>query len=125
MAGGAVAGARGAGGSRMPENISYANCCEAGELAMRPDWPGTGRARPSGTARPLWEAPALSTVLIVTTAVDVVGNLLVILSVLRNRKLRNAETAKWNAWEEKEGGPQKKRREPMKEQSRREKFSNL
>jgi hypothetical protein len=29
-------------------------------------------------------------VLIVTTAVDVVGNLLVILSVLRNRKLRNA-----------------------------------
>uniref|UniRef100_A0ABI7YW02 Melatonin receptor 1B n=1 Tax=Felis catus TaxID=9685 RepID=A0ABI7YW02_FELCA len=91
MAGGAVAGARGAGGSRMPENISYANCCEAGELAMRPDWPGTGRARPSGTARPLWEAPALSTVLIVTTAVDVVGNLLVILSVLRNRKLRNAE----------------------------------
>ena len=35
------------------------------------------------------------------------------------------ETAKWNAWEEKEGGPQKKRREPMKEQSRREKFSNL
>ncbi|XP_049509363.1 melatonin receptor type 1B [Panthera uncia] len=74
----------------MPENVSYANCCEAGELAMRPDWPGTGRARPSGTARPLWEAPALSTVLIVTTAVDVVGNLLVILSVLRNRRLRNA-----------------------------------
>nr|6ME6_A Chain A, Soluble cytochrome b562,Melatonin receptor type 1B,Rubredoxin [synthetic construct]6ME6_B Chain B, Soluble cytochrome b562,Melatonin receptor type 1B,Rubredoxin [synthetic construct]6ME9_A Chain A, Soluble cytochrome b562,Melatonin receptor type 1B,Rubredoxin [synthetic construct]6ME9_B Chain B, Soluble cytochrome b562,Melatonin receptor type 1B,Rubredoxin [synthetic construct] len=41
-------------------------------------------------ARPSWVAPALSAVLIVTTAVDVVGNLLVILSVLRNRKLRNA-----------------------------------
>ncbi|XP_077636731.1 melatonin receptor type 1B [Crocuta crocuta] len=66
----------------MPENGSSANCCAAGELAVRPGWPGT--------ARPPWEAPALSTVLIVTTAVDVVGNLLVILSVLRNRKLRNA-----------------------------------
>lgn len=82
----------------MPENVSYANCCEAGELAMRPDWPGTGRARPSGTARPLWEAPALSTVLIVTTAVDVVGNLLVILSVLRNRRLRNAGERHARCW---------------------------
>uniref|UniRef100_A0A8C7AC41 Melatonin receptor 1B n=1 Tax=Neovison vison TaxID=452646 RepID=A0A8C7AC41_NEOVI len=50
----------------------------------------SGSARPSGTARPPWVAPTLSAVLIITTAGDVVGNLLVILSVLRNRKLRNA-----------------------------------
>lgn len=74
----------------MPENGSSANSCEAGGLAVRPGWSGTGGALPSGTPRPPWVAPALSTVLIVTTAVDVVGNLLVILSVLRNRKLRNA-----------------------------------
>ncbi|KAM5185082.1 melatonin receptor type 1B [Callospermophilus lateralis] len=74
----------------MPENGSFRNCCEAGGLAVRPGWSGTGGALPSGTPRPPWVAPALSTVLIVTTAVDVVGNLLVILSVLRNRKLRNA-----------------------------------
>ncbi|XP_022369629.1 melatonin receptor type 1B [Enhydra lutris kenyoni] len=72
------------------ENGSFSNCCEAGELARRPGWPGEGSARPSGTARPPWVAPTLSAVLIVTTAGDVVGNLLVILSVLRNRKLRNA-----------------------------------
>jgi melatonin receptor type 1B len=36
----------------------------------------------------------LSTVVVVTTAVDFVGNLLVILSVLRNRKLRNAGECK-------------------------------
>ncbi|XP_045748665.1 LOW QUALITY PROTEIN: melatonin receptor type 1B [Mirounga angustirostris] len=74
----------------MLENGSFSNCCEAGELAVRPGWPGAGSARPSGTARPPWVAPALSAVLIVTTAVDVVGKLLVILSVLRNRQLRNA-----------------------------------
>lgn len=74
----------------MLENGSFSNCCEAGELARRPGWPGEGSARPSGTARPPWVAPTLSAVLIITTAGDVVGNLLVILSVLRNRKLRNA-----------------------------------
>ncbi|XP_027975437.1 melatonin receptor type 1B [Eumetopias jubatus] len=74
----------------MLENGSFSNCCEAGEPAVRPGWPGAGSARSSGTARPPWVAPALSAVLIVTTAVDVVDNLLVILSVLRNRKLRNA-----------------------------------
>ncbi|XP_072825940.1 melatonin receptor type 1B [Vicugna pacos] len=74
----------------MPENGSFANCCEAGGRAVRPGWPGAGGARPSGTPRPPWVAPALSAVLIVTTAVDIVGNLLVILSVLGNRKLRNA-----------------------------------
>ena len=49
-----------------------------------------GPPGPSGTPRPPWVAPALSAALIVTTAVAIVGNLLVILSVLGNRKLRNA-----------------------------------
>uniref|UniRef100_A0A2K5TJW8 Melatonin receptor 1B n=1 Tax=Macaca fascicularis TaxID=9541 RepID=A0A2K5TJW8_MACFA len=76
----------------MSDNGSFANCCEAGGWAVRPGWLGTGRGQPSRTPRPPWVAPALSVVLIVTTAVDVVGNLLVILSVLRNRKLRNADS---------------------------------
>lgn len=74
----------------MPENSSVANCCAASGLAARPSWPGSAEAEPSGTPRAPWVAPVLSTVVIVTTAVDFVGNLLVILSVLRNRKLRNA-----------------------------------
>ncbi|XP_003781386.1 melatonin receptor type 1B [Otolemur garnettii] len=74
----------------MSGNGSFANCCEPGGRAAGPGWPGEGGTRASGTPRPPWVAPALSTVLIVTTAVDVVGNFLVILSVLRNRKLRNA-----------------------------------
>ncbi|XP_062274878.1 melatonin receptor type 1B-A [Scomber scombrus] len=41
-------------------------------------------------ARPAWAVTALASVLIFTTVVDVLGNLLVIVSVLRNRKLRNA-----------------------------------
>lgn len=43
-----------------------------------------------GAARPAWAITTLASVLIFTTVVDVLGNLLVILSVLRNRKLRNA-----------------------------------
>ncbi|KAM7399909.1 hypothetical protein PAMP_019145 [Pampus punctatissimus] len=43
-----------------------------------------------GPARPAWAVTALASVLIFTTVVDVLGNLLVIVSVLRNRKLRNA-----------------------------------
>ncbi|XP_019519276.1 PREDICTED: melatonin receptor type 1B [Hipposideros armiger] len=74
----------------MLENVSFANCCEPGGRAERPGLPGEGGAWPSGTPRPPWVAPALAAVLIVTTVVDVLGNLLVILSVLRNRKLRNA-----------------------------------
>ena len=74
----------------MPENGSLANCCEAGGRAESPRWPGAGGARSSGAPRPPWVAPALSAVLVVTTAVDIVGNLLVILSVLGNRRLRNA-----------------------------------
>lgn len=42
-----------------------------------------------GEARPAWAIMALASVLIFTTVVDVLGNLLVIVAVLRNRKLRN------------------------------------
>uniref|UniRef100_A0A8C5WRH6 Uncharacterized protein n=1 Tax=Laticauda laticaudata TaxID=8630 RepID=A0A8C5WRH6_LATLA len=41
--------------------------------------------------RPRWVVPVLSGVLILTTVVDVVGSLLVVASVFKNRKLRNAE----------------------------------
>ncbi|XP_072313110.1 melatonin receptor type 1B-A [Eucyclogobius newberryi] len=40
--------------------------------------------------RPVWVVYTLAAVLIFTTVVDVLGNLLVIVAVLRNRKLRNA-----------------------------------
>uniref|UniRef100_A0A3Q3L1H8 Melatonin receptor type 1Ba n=2 Tax=Mastacembelus armatus TaxID=205130 RepID=A0A3Q3L1H8_9TELE len=49
-----------------------------------------GPERDQGAARPAWAVTALASVLIFTTVVDVLGNLLVIVSVLRNRKLRNA-----------------------------------
>ncbi|KAM6172737.1 melatonin receptor type 1B [Erethizon dorsatum] len=74
----------------MPENSSFTNCCEGGGLDARPGSSGMSSTVPSRTPRPPWVAPSLATVLIVTTAVDVVGNLLVILSVLTNRKLRNS-----------------------------------
>ena len=48
-----------------------------------------GRALGS-SARPAWAIAVLASVLIFTTVVDVLGNLLVIISVFRNRKLRNA-----------------------------------
>ncbi|XP_036454153.1 melatonin receptor type 1B-A [Colossoma macropomum] len=41
-------------------------------------------------ARPAWVVTVLAAVLIFTSVVDVLGNALVIISVLRNRKLRNA-----------------------------------
>ncbi|KAJ7326750.1 hypothetical protein JRQ81_016509 [Phrynocephalus forsythii] len=40
--------------------------------------------------RPAWVATTLAAVLIFTIVVDILGNLLVILSVYRNKKLRNA-----------------------------------
>lgn len=43
-----------------------------------------------GNARPAWVIAVLASVLIFTTVVDVLGNLLVIISVFRNRKLRNS-----------------------------------
>uniref|UniRef100_A0A8D2CSJ0 Melatonin receptor type 1A n=1 Tax=Sciurus vulgaris TaxID=55149 RepID=A0A8D2CSJ0_SCIVU len=47
---------------------------------------GEEGARP----RPSWQASTLAFILIFTIVVDVLGNLLVILSVYRNKKLRNA-----------------------------------
>ncbi|EGV99600.1 Melatonin receptor type 1B, partial [Cricetulus griseus] len=72
-----------------PENSSVSNCCKAGGLEVRSSWSRSAGTGPSGTPRAPWVSPTLSAVVIVTTAVDIVGNLLVILSVLRNRKLRN------------------------------------
>uniref|UniRef100_A0A3P8YAS9 Melatonin receptor type 1Ba n=1 Tax=Esox lucius TaxID=8010 RepID=A0A3P8YAS9_ESOLU len=59
----------------MPENVSFFR--NHTEVDVRPG------------ARPAWAITVLASVLIFTTVVDVLGNLLVIISVLRNRKLRN------------------------------------
>nr|Q90456.2 RecName: Full=Melatonin receptor type 1B-A; Short=Mel-1B-R-A; Short=Mel1b receptor A; AltName: Full=Melatonin receptor Mel1b Z6.2; AltName: Full=Melatonin receptor Mel1b-19; AltName: Full=zMel1b-2 [Danio rerio] len=69
----------------MPENVSLIrNRTEVGQ----------GRAWGSGAgARPAWVVMVLAGVLIFTSVVDVLGNVLVIISVLRNRKLRNAGNA--------------------------------
>ncbi|XP_027763461.1 uncharacterized protein LOC114070320 isoform X2 [Empidonax traillii] len=74
----------------MLENGSLRNCCDPGGrsrlgLAER-------EAGAAGSPRPAWVVPVLSSVLIFTTVVDILGNLLVILSVFRNRKLRNSAT---------------------------------
>ncbi|XP_060799344.1 melatonin receptor type 1B-A [Neoarius graeffei] len=50
---------------------------------------GGGGSRPG----PTWQVAVLSSVLIFTSVGDVLGNTLVIVSVLRNRKLRNAGNA--------------------------------
>ncbi|XP_034779014.1 melatonin receptor type 1B-B-like [Acipenser ruthenus] len=64
----------------MPDNVSVLrNSTELGESRML-----------AGSSRPAWAVTALASVLIFTTVVDILGNLLVIISVLRNRKLRNA-----------------------------------
>lgn len=60
----------------MPENVSFSR-----NRTVLDTRPGT---------RPAWAITVLASVLIFTTVVDVLGNLLVIISVLRNRKLRNA-----------------------------------
>ncbi|KAI5099866.1 melatonin receptor type 1B-B [Silurus meridionalis] len=66
----------------MPENVLLVrNLREVGHV---------GRVTESG-ARPAWAVALLATVLIFITVVDVLGNLLVIISVFRNRKLRNVD----------------------------------
>lgn len=66
----------------MPENVSL--------IRNRTDI-GQGRAWGNvAGARPTWVVTVLASVLIFTSVVDVLGNVLVIISVLRNRKLRNA-----------------------------------
>lgn len=52
--------------------------------------PGSGE---DGRPRPSWLASTLASILIFTIVVDILGNLLVILSVYRNKKLRNAGRA--------------------------------
>ncbi|MBN3287557.1 MR1BB protein, partial [Polyodon spathula] len=64
----------------MPDNVSVLrNSTELGESQA-----------PARSSRPAWAVTALASVLIFTTVVDILGNLLVIIAVLRNRKLRNA-----------------------------------
>lgn len=62
----------------MPENVSVRNYS-----AFAPS-PAL-----EGSPRPAWAVTALSSVLIFTTAVDILGNFLVIMAVFRNKKLRN------------------------------------
>uniref|UniRef100_A0A452GQ09 G-protein coupled receptors family 1 profile domain-containing protein n=1 Tax=Gopherus agassizii TaxID=38772 RepID=A0A452GQ09_9SAUR len=72
----------------MLGNGSLRNCCELGGRG------GFGLAgREAAARRPAWVCPALSSVLIFTTVVDIVGNLLVVVSVFKNRKLRNSGNA--------------------------------
>lgn len=71
----------------MLENGSLRNCCE---LGGRGGFGLAGREAAAAARRPAWVGPALSSVLIFTTVVDIVGNLLVVISVFKNRKLRNS-----------------------------------
>ncbi|KAH1187694.1 hypothetical protein KIL84_020443 [Mauremys mutica] len=73
----------------MLENGSLRNCCELGGRGGF-GWAGREAA---AARRPAWVCPALSSVLIFTTVVDIVGNLLVVVSVFKNRKLRNSGNA--------------------------------
>ncbi|XP_064501113.1 melatonin receptor type 1B isoform X2 [Pseudopipra pipra] len=90
----------------MLENGSLRNCCDPG---------GRGRlglaereAAAAGAPRPAWVVPVLSSVLIFTTVVDILGNLLVILSVFKNRKLRNSAVPRSQACLWSPGGPSAK-----------------
>ncbi|GCC22365.1 melatonin receptor type 1B-like [Chiloscyllium punctatum] len=66
----------------MPENVSMRNGSAV-----------AGSAVLGGSSRAAWTVTALSSVLIFTTAVDILGNFLVIVSVIRNKKLRNTGNA--------------------------------
>nr|XP_032812325.1 melatonin receptor type 1A-A-like [Petromyzon marinus] len=60
----------------------------AAHTMLPPAARGSG-SEEEGGERPPWLGPLLASVLISTIVVDICGNLLVIVSVLRNRKLRN------------------------------------
>ncbi|XP_069746948.1 melatonin receptor type 1B-B [Narcine bancroftii] len=66
----------------MPENVSVRNYSAFSRSPAL-----------AGTPRPAWAVVALSSVLIFTTAVDILGNFLVIVAVFRNKKLRNTGNA--------------------------------
>lgn len=70
----------------MLENGSLRNCCDPGGRGRF----GLAEREAAGAPRPAWVVTALSSVLIFTTVVDILGNLLVIVSVFKNRKLRNS-----------------------------------
>ncbi|KAL8191138.1 UNVERIFIED_CONTAM: hypothetical protein K2H54_068298 [Gekko kuhli] len=82
----------------MLENGSLRNCCGLGGRGGF-GFPPRGEPREAAATataeasdpRPGWVVPALSSVLIFTTVVDILGNLLVVISVSKNRKLRNSE----------------------------------
>lgn len=63
-----------------------------GTLEPRNSTPAGGQAGAPGQQQRSfpWEATVLAGVLITTIVVDVIGNLLVVVSVFRNRKLRKA-----------------------------------
>ncbi|CAH2225510.1 melatonin receptor type 1B [Pelobates cultripes] len=64
----------------MVQNASFpGNCCAKKGDFLDPEAP-----------RAAWLVTVLSSVLIFTTVVDILGSLLVIISVLKNRKLRNS-----------------------------------
>ncbi|XP_034264392.1 melatonin receptor type 1B [Pantherophis guttatus] len=82
----------------MLENGSLRNCSglagRGGAFAF--PLPQRGEEEEAAAAadpRPRWVVTVLSSVLIFTTVVDVVGSLLVVVSVFKNRKLRNAGNA--------------------------------
>ncbi|NWX88400.1 MTR1B protein, partial [Nothoprocta ornata] len=77
----------------MLENGSLRNCCELGGRGAFAERPEEAAAAAGGAPRPAWVVTALSGVLIFTTVVDILGNLLVIVSVFKNRKLRNSGNA--------------------------------
>ncbi|XP_030332980.1 melatonin receptor type 1B isoform X2 [Strigops habroptila] len=74
----------------MLENGSLRNCCDPGGRAHFGLAEREEEEAAAGAPRPAWVVTALSSVLIFTTVVDILGNLLVIVSVFKNRKLRNA-----------------------------------
>ncbi|XP_076184436.1 melatonin receptor type 1B isoform X2 [Aptenodytes patagonicus] len=79
----------------MLENGSLRNCCDPGGRGRF----GLAEREAAGAPRPAWVVPVLSSVLIFTTVVDILGNLLVIVSVFKNRKLRNSDlVSKRSRW---------------------------
>uniref|UniRef100_A0A8C5CMN0 Uncharacterized protein n=1 Tax=Gadus morhua TaxID=8049 RepID=A0A8C5CMN0_GADMO len=76
--------------------INASGCCSptGWTVAPRPRDAAGGRASPTAAGgRPFPWVVTLASVLIFTIVVDIIGNLLVVISVLRNRKLRKAGRA--------------------------------
>uniref|UniRef100_A0A8C4ULQ9 Melatonin receptor 1B n=1 Tax=Falco tinnunculus TaxID=100819 RepID=A0A8C4ULQ9_FALTI len=79
----------------MLGNGSLRNCCDPGGRGRF----GLAEREAAGAPRPAWVVAVLSSVLIFTTVVDILGNLLVVVSVFKNRKLRNSDlVSKRSRW---------------------------